>query len=70
MKRSTALAYYGSAKALAEAAGVKPQAVSQWREHDRVPIKRALYLQTKTKGELTVLMALYAVVPPKRRTRV
>lgn len=50
MKKSDAIAYYGSVKALAAALHIWPQAVYKWGEY--VPARAARELETITKGGL------------------
>lgn len=52
MTRKQAVAYYGSVAALADALGVKVQAVYQWG--DRPPMLRQYQLERMTKGALRV----------------
>lgn len=51
MTKSDAINHFGSAAALAEALGIKPAAVSQWRD-DHVPIRRQYELERLTGGKL------------------
>jgi DNA-binding transcriptional regulator YdaS (Cro superfamily) len=50
MKKQTALDYFKSTKALAEAASVNPSAISQWGEYP--PDNRQLQIERVTLGAL------------------
>lgn len=52
MKKTTAIDYFGSVSALAEALSISQEAVSQWGEN--VPELRAYQLERITNGALTV----------------
>jgi len=49
--KQEAINHFGSAKSLAEALGVKPQAVSQWSQ---IPARRQYELERLTNGGLKV----------------
>jgi len=52
MNTAAAVAHYGSKYAIAQALGIKPQALSRWGAS--VPLKWALVLERITDGELRV----------------
>lgn len=58
MLKADALAYFGSPSAIAEAANITVQAVSQWGE--LVPEGTAYKLESISKGKLKVKASLYA----------
>ena len=53
MKTETAIEYFKTKTALANALGIKKQAISEWREI--VPFKRQLQLEQITNGELKAM---------------
>lgn len=53
MKKNEAIGHFGSVVKLAEALGIKPQAVSQWGEH--IPMRRAYEIERITNGKLKAL---------------
>ena len=52
MNTAAAIAHYGSKYAIAQALGIKPQALTRWG--DSVPLKWALVLERITDNELRV----------------
>ena len=60
MKYSTALKFYKTSRAMAQAAGVTDQAVGQWKIKGFVPLKSAMHLQTVTGDRLRVDATIYA----------
>ena len=58
MKKRDAVKHYKTASALADALGIRPQAIHQWG--DMVPKKRAIVLQRITRGKLKYAPSDYA----------
>lgn len=50
MKKRDAIKHYGTGAAVADALGIRPQAVSKWG--DTIPYLRAVQLQKLTRGKL------------------
>lgn len=48
-----AIAHFGTRKALAEAIGVHPMAVTQWGKRQRVPAERAVEIEKASGGAVT-----------------
>lgn len=64
MKFSTALKHYKTQRAIAQALGIKDQAVGQWKEKDRIPLKRARQLEALTDGKLKIDPQVYIRTDP------
>jgi len=56
MKKNDVIRHFGSAKKVADALGIKPAAVSQWKEE--IPPLRALQLEKITHGVLCDALSL------------
>lgn len=61
MTFDTALAHFKTQRNMANALGIKEQAVGQWKKSGRVPMLRALQLQELTKGKLRIDASVYAL---------
>jgi DNA-binding transcriptional regulator YdaS (Cro superfamily) len=48
-----AIKHFGTRKALAEALGLEPMAVTQWEKRKRIPAERAVQIESVTKGAVT-----------------
>lgn len=59
MKFSTAFDFYGTNRAIATAAAVSEQAVSQWKRAGVVPLKSANRLELESKGKVKVDPQVY-----------
>lgn len=64
MKTKDVIAYFGSASAVAIAAGISKAAVSQWG--DRVPLGTAALLERATGGKLVLNPADYRRIPDQQ----
>jgi DNA-binding transcriptional regulator YdaS (Cro superfamily) len=51
MSLQKAIDYYGNQRKLADALGLKPMAVTQWKKRG-VPLRRALEIEKKTHGKI------------------
>lgn len=69
MKYATALRFYETGLAIAQALNIKPQAVYQWKARGVVPIKSALRLQAHSGGKVKVDPRVYAKRGPKPDVR-
>jgi hypothetical protein len=59
MRYSTAIGYYITGTAIAEALGIKSQAVYQWKKTGVVPLKSATRLEEHSKGKVKVDRRVY-----------
>jgi len=69
MRYATALAHYGTGIAIAQALGIKTQAVYQWKRTGIVPELRAMKLEKLSKGKIKVDPRVYEqhrALKPKR----
>ena len=57
MKKTDVLKFFGGGSATAKALGLKRQAVHKWP--DIVPLKRALQIESISKGKLKVKLSAY-----------
>lgn len=57
MKKTDAVKHFKTAAAVADALGIRPQAVNKWP--DIVPRKRAVQLRDITKGALKIVVSDY-----------
>ncbi|WP_051311608.1 Cro/CI family transcriptional regulator [Zooshikella ganghwensis] len=67
MKKVDVIKYFGSASKLASALGIKPAAISQWKEY--IPPLRAYQLEHLTNGKLKANKPLQALPHKPKQPR-
>jgi DNA-binding transcriptional regulator YdaS (Cro superfamily) len=60
MTFASALAHFKTQRSIANALGIKEQAIGQWKKSGVVPIRRAHQLEELTKGKVKVDASVYA----------